>query len=215
MLNFGLGVRLPVTLRRVDQPGDEDMHRFALAKNLYQALRVKGTRRLLSRSDTKLGSDPNSLTTHRLTRTLPVLMVLAAWRHNVEYFEKRLNASRHDAIARPSLETFNPLTLLRRNIAHLEEAVSAARENIYPSEYDMYAQHRQVVNEELKSGEDKYGRLQKANNSELESLDDHYDALLQRIKTMSTTLNNEIQLVIGSVTVQVRSYFLYTEIIRS
>ena len=52
---------------------------------------------------------------------------------------------------------------------------------------------------------DQYKRRCHAVNSELGSLDDQYDVLLQRIKTMSITLNNEIQLVIGSVTVQVCS----------
>ena len=185
MFHLGPGFRLPVTLQRRIQSGDEDMHRFALAENLRQALKAQGTCRLLFGPDTKLGSDPHSLSAHRLKYLLPPIMVMAAWRHNVEYFEKRLNAFRHDAIARPSLETFDPLTLLRRNIAHLEEAVSAARGDIDSWTKQEYERRRKIV------------------KSELKSLDDQYDALLQRIKTMSTTLNNEIQLVIGSVTVQV------------
>lgn len=39
--------------------------------------------------------------------------------------------------------------------------------------------------------------------SEIERLDEQYQALLDRVKAMSNTLNNEIQLVIGAVTVQV------------
>lgn len=39
--------------------------------------------------------------------------------------------------------------------------------------------------------------------SEVEPLDGKYQAFLDRVKVMSNTLNNEIQLVIGAVTVQV------------
>jgi hypothetical protein len=92
--------------------------------------------------------------------------------------------SRHDAIADPSLLAFHPLTLLRRKTADLEDTLITARET--------------MQSYWLKTAQDK-----SRNQSVLELFGPQYDALLQRVITMSTKLNNEIQLVISSATVQV------------
>lgn len=111
------------------------------------------------------------------------LMVVNAWRENVEFMESRLEKFRHNAIASPSMDTFIPLTVVRRNIAHLEEALMTARLSL-PFMYEWL-------------DDDVRARVRNIHQS--------YDSLLERLKAMSTLLSNEIQLVIGSVTVQVRT----------
>jgi hypothetical protein len=113
----------------------------------------------------------------------------SAWQINVQYLEDRFKRSRHAAIADPSLRTFHPLTLLRRNIADLDDALKNARSRIDP---DSSAWKLRAHDENL-------------GQRVLELFGPRYDALLHRVHVMSTNLNNEIQLVIGSVTVQARN----------
>lgn len=167
---------LPVTFKPNDFPGGKEVMCFELATNLRNALSAPSARQILF-----------SLNPRWMIELLPVTMILSSWKDNVQYFEERLNASRHNAIARPSLETFHPLTLLRRNIADLEDAVIAAKRSI----------------NDKRPMKEAFEEHWKATNNGLDSLDDQYDALLRRIKTLSELLSNEIQLVIASVTVQV------------
>jgi hypothetical protein len=155
---------------------------FHLAKLIFTGL-GEGTKALATihllfgESD---GNRPGQMANSYMT----IAIVMSAWQINVQYLEDRFNVSRHDAIADPSLLTFHPLTLLRRDIADLEDALLTARETMQPYW--------------LKTAQDR-----SRNRSVLEPFGPQYDALLQRVITMSTKLNNEIQLVIGSVTVQV------------
>ena len=176
--------RLPVALNYQSDFGVAAAWKFPLADTLHCVLyEGRGaTHQLLFGSDAL--EHPTSF---NLSIMLPCTMELWTWRQNVQYFETRFNIYRHDAITRPSLETFSPLTLLRRNIAHLEEAVLDTKQR----------------NSDFTKWE--YDNRRETTKSNLGSLDDQYDALLQRIKTLSISLNNEIQLVIGSVTVQVSS----------
>jgi hypothetical protein len=112
--------------------------------------------------------------------------ILGTWQHNLRYLEDRLDRRRHEAIASPSLDSFAPLTSLRRNVADIEDAIRAAK--------DRFAQAtKRMTSEALPGGYDAKTQASEA----------QYDVLLEQVKTMSTLLNNEIQLVIGSVTVQV------------
>jgi hypothetical protein len=167
--------RLPVDLR--------DSH-FRFAQTLFAGLGegadTLATRRLL------FGS-PGKLEAPQMAAITAIATVASAWQINVQYLEDRFNRARHAAIADPSLPTFHPLTLLRRNIADLEDALMIARKNIEPESlfWTRTAQERDL------------------GQRVLEIFGPRYDALFHRVHVMSTKLNNEIQLVIGSVTVQV------------
>jgi hypothetical protein len=126
-------------------------------------------------------------TTERMAGIMALATAISAWEANVQYLESRFNRSRHEAIADPSLHTFHPLTLLRRNIADLEDALVSARKLVEPSSEDWIAAAQDITHDKRC----------------LEFFVPQYDALLNRVNAMSTRLNNEIQLVIGSVTVQV------------
>lgn len=145
---------------------------------LCAALSDAAVRRLL------FGHDEVRLAT--VEALLPPIVVISAWRRNVEYMERRLDEYRHNAIASPSMDTFVPLTVIRRNIAHLQDAIIMARKNVTEaSDFD-----------------------KNLSGAEVDNLASQYDVLLQRVEDMSTLLNNEIQLVIGSVTVQVNDRFI-------
>jgi hypothetical protein len=80
------------------------------------------------------------------------------------------------------MDTFIPLTLLRRNIADLEDAIIVAEYN---------------------SSRATAGKLEGYRKSFSNRPIPSYESLLSRVKAMSALLNNDLQLVIGSVTVQV------------
>lgn len=134
--------------------------------------------------------DADRVVIKKINAFLPPCIVLNAWRYNATYLEGRINLHRHDAIANPSLDTFDPLTSLRRNIAHLEDAVMEAKRDVGSS---LPEKHKIVV----------------ANVDEGRAiLEAQYDILLQQVRSMSKALNNEIQLVIGSVTVRVSCHLI-------
>jgi hypothetical protein len=127
----------------------------------------------------------------QISTLLPCLMTITAWIDNMNHVETLLNDARHDAIANPSIEAFYPLTLLRRNIAHLEEALIAARTDIRLEQVRALEVLRDARKFDLSQDDSHFDLLGK------------YDELLGQTRAISTSLNNEIQLVIGSVTVQV------------
>jgi len=116
--------------------------------------------------------------------------ILDICQHNAQQMEECLHSHRHKAIANPSLGTFAPHTLLRRNLADVEDALRAAQST---STF--------VIRGNIS------GPFIKDHDSKKESVEARYDILLGQVKAMSTLLTNEIQLVIGSVTVQVPDLF--------
>jgi hypothetical protein len=169
------GQHLPVDLR---------YRQFHFAQALFAGLGESAdalaTRRLL------FGS-PGELETPQMATIMAIATVAWAWQINVQYLENRFKKARHAAIADPSLSAFHPLTLLRRNIADLDDALADARSTMEPDSPF-------------------WGLITQDSNFRprvLELFGPQYDAMLDRVRTMSTRLNNEIQLVIGSVTVQV------------
>lgn len=128
-----------------------------------------------------------NISTSLFIRLLASFMVLNVWRSNVGYIEQRLEYYRHEAIVHPSLDTFQPLTTLRMNIADLERAIIDARK------------------ESRSSFADLMHAFDKKHNTQAKLPEVAYESLLQRVRAMSTLLNNEIQLIIGSVTVQVHN----------
>lgn len=181
-LNFEESGYVPATYKYGWTGSDyRGMWQFHLARCLRSALDGPAARRLLFELDEFPHRDQNQ------TSVLIAMTTIAAWQDNVAYIRGSLNSVRQDAIATPSMLTFSPLALLRRNIADLEVSISEAKE--------------------LQSTEAKqvFDRRRRTLGSKLPSLDDQYEALLQQLKDISIVLNNEIQLVIGSVTVQVGS----------
>ena len=116
-------------------------------------------------------------------------IILETWQHNVRNLENRLNYYRHKAIASPNLETFAPLKRLRRSFADIEDAILDAKK-FFPFENGHIDFEKLFVNNDAKAAKPERTEVQ-------------YDHLLEKIKALSAVLNNEIQLVIGSVTVQV------------
>lgn len=147
-----------------------------LNKTLGLNANAKARRNLLLGSE--IGCD-------QVNHALRCFMVLTAWESNTDHIRDLLNSYRHRAIAKPSLETFSPLTWLRRDLAHLDDALVVAKQNLEDRDRDALE------------------ALLKNKNSGIKSLDVQYDALIDRVRAMSTTLNNDIQFVIGSVTVHV------------
>ncbi|KAM0721427.1 hypothetical protein Q7P37_002351 [Cladosporium fusiforme] len=118
---------------------------------------------------------------------LPRLMAIDAWSHNVSYLSNRLNMYRHEAIANPSLKTFYPLTLLRRNLAHMDDALNLAKS------YDSHCNLKMDQMQQDRTPQDEESVM-----GLCQILRARYDALLSQVDATSTLLNNEIQLVIGS-----------------
>jgi hypothetical protein len=143
---------------------------------------------LVDRSLRELFLNTNCIDPVTFKAFLPLSLILVAWRYNARYLRERINRYRHDAIANPSLETFSPLTRLRRHIPPLEDEIVGARSDVG---------RLLIANRKLKVKDIDKGRA---------VLGEHYDVLLEEVRSMSTTLNNEIQLVIGSVTVQVLAF---------
>jgi hypothetical protein len=160
---------------------------YHLAHSLFTGLGRKGKDTLAIRR--LLFGSPSELGPQQIATITAIATVLSAWQTNVQYIEDRFNRARLAAIADPSLPTFHPLTLLRRNIADLDHALKQARSRWEPDSgaWVLRDQDRNL------------------GQRVLELFGPRYDALLYRVHVMSTNINNEIQLVIGSVTVQARN----------
>lgn len=117
--------------------------------------------------------------------SLQWLLVASAWQSNINTFDRRLKSLSTTAMIDPSLLTFRPIPLLRQNVGDMEDALRDAKESI------------KVTNNEA------FAELEKLASHRLQTLDDIFDTLLKQAATLSSTTSNEIQLVIGSVTIQV------------
>lgn len=80
--------------------------------------------------------------------------------------------------------------MLRQNVADLQDALQEARDSI--GEADMSA----------------FSELQKNTEYRIETLQGIFDTLLKQASALSMTASNEIQLVIGSVTIQVWQFVI-------
>jgi hypothetical protein len=120
-----------------------------------------------------------------LAIVLPWLLSASAWRRNIELLDRQLNQLRTTAMLSPSLATFKPIPLLRQSVADLEEALRQMKDAIREEEVQAFAQ------------------VQKLAQFRLETIDSVFDTLLKQASVLSSKASNEIQLVIGSVTIQV------------
>jgi hypothetical protein len=89
----------------------------------------------------------------------------------------------------PSLETFKPIPLLRQYVADLQDALREMKDAVREEEAQAFAQLQQTDNP--------------VDTFRPETLDSIVDMLLKQADALSLKASNEIQLVIGSVTIQV------------
>lgn len=141
------------------------------------------------------GESANSLSTE-VALVLPHMLAMFARQRAVERLERRLETLRHDAIEGPALATFQPLVRLRRNIADMQVELRR-RKTVLPKDENAYRQLRENLNDA---------------SDYPESLAECYTILKRTNDATSKALDYEMQLVIGSVTVQVRNGFLYLTI---
>lgn len=132
-------------------------------------------------------TDDESLPPQTLGIILIWLLTASAWRSEISDLERRLTQLRTMAMSRPSLETFRPIPQLRQHVADLQDALREAKDAIRESDDSAFAE------------------LQKLAGHRLETLDIIFDTLSRQADALSQTASNEIQLVIGSVTIQVCS----------
>jgi hypothetical protein len=120
-----------------------------------------------------------------ISTVLPWLLAAFAWRLTLEQLDRRLNRLRTTAMSSPSLETFKPIPLLRQYVAEVQDNLREIKDSIGEEETQAIA------------------RLQSLAQFRLETLDSIFDTLLKQATALSSKASNEIQLVIGSVTIQV------------
>jgi hypothetical protein len=126
-----------------------------------------------------------SLKPAALSVVLVWVLAASAWRLNLEQLDRRLDRLRTIAMSNPSLATFKPIPLLRQYVAEVQDALREIKDGIGEKDNQALAQ------------------LQSLAQSRLETLDSIFDTLLKQTGALSSKASNEIQLVIGSVTIQV------------
>lgn len=130
------------------------------------------------------GNYDKPLTTKTFSTVLQWLLVVSGWKDNIGFFEKRLRELSNAAMSKPSLDTFRSIPLLRQNISDLIEAIERERSRIRGEARAAFAELQQVTHHHV------------------ESLDDVFEDLMKQASALSAKTSNEIQLVIGSVTIQ-------------
>jgi len=144
---------------------------------------VKGTR--VSELDLVFGNCGTSPGMKNLAIVLQWLLAVSAWKANITAFDSHLQRLSNAAMSNPSLKTFRPIPTLRQNVADLRDAVQREKDNIGSGARAAFT------------------GLAQATKQQLESLDSVFETLLKESDALSAKASNEIQLVIGSVTILV------------
>lgn len=113
------------------------------------------------------------------------LLIAFSWQSNITQLERRLTQLRTIAMSDPSLKTFRPIPQLRQYVADLQDALRDTKDQIEEEDNDAF------------------NVLQSTAGHKLETLDNIFDTLSKHASALSQTASNEIQLVIGSVAIQV------------
>lgn len=154
-------------------------------------LRSKSSNFLKSQSvnerDLIFGEYAKSLTPENVSIVLQWLLTVSLWKTNIRVFESQLHKLSNLAMSKPSLKTFRPIPALRQNIIDMRDALQQVKDGIGSETIAAFSE------------------LQKTTNHQLESLDSVFETLLKKTDALSAKAGNEIQLVIGSVTIQVLS----------
>jgi hypothetical protein len=157
-------------------------HLLTTKHSLLNPARAESTKDEL---DLLFSVDDQSSRLAALTAVLPWLLAASAWRLTLERLDRRLNRLRTTAMSNPSLKTFKPIPLLRQYVAEVQDNLREIKDSIGEEENQAIAQ------------------LQTLAQFRLETLDSIFDTLLKQASALSSKASNEIQLVIGSVTIQV------------
>ena len=120
--------------------------------------------------------------------TLPVLLAVSTWHSNNDFLEARLSSLRHTVVSDPNRTTFASLMLFRKNISDLEQAMLRSS--------DMVTNYHQAC----------LAALQKQTAKQLRTHDEVFATLTLRTRALAVALDHEVQMVVGSVTVQVRVF---------
>lgn len=131
--------------------------------------------------------DDESLASKDLARILPWLLTVSAWQANIQHLDHHLRVLVTQSMSNPSLATFRPIPILRQHVADLCNALQEAKDCIGKEDNRVF------------------DRLQAHTGHQLESLDKMFDVLVKQAEALFQTASNEIQLVIGSVAIQVTS----------
>jgi hypothetical protein len=154
-------------------------------------LRSKSSNFLKSQSvnerDLIFGEYAKSLTPENVGIVLQWLLTVSLWKTNIRVFESQLHKLSNLAMSKPSLKTFRPIPTLRQHIIDMRDALQQVKDGIGSETIAAFSE------------------LQKTTNHQLESLDSVFETLLIKTDALSAKASNEIQLVIGSVTIQVLS----------
>jgi hypothetical protein len=143
----------------------------------------KGTK--VTELDLMFGNHTESLTEKNFGIVLQWLLVVSAWRDNIRAFDNWLRVLSLKAVSNPSLKTFRPIPTLRQNVADLRNALE---------------QEKLRIEDEAREAS---AELQEITKHQVQSLGDVFENLLSETNALSTKASNEIQLVIGSVAIQV------------
>jgi hypothetical protein len=135
--------------------------------------------------DLLLSNENEALKPATLMIVLPLLLAAYTWQRSIELLDHRLYRVGTRAMVNPSLKTFKPITLLRQRVVKLHDAPRTIKDGISEEEDQALA------------------KLQTLAQHRLETLDSVFDTLLTQVSALSSRASNEIQLVIGSVTIQV------------
>lgn len=141
----------------------------------------------VSERDLMFGSHTKSLTTENFGVVVQWLLTVSAWRTNIRAFESQLQKLSNLAMSMPSLKTFRPIPILRQDATDMRDALQRQKDEVGVEDIAAF------------SG------LQETTNHQLESLDSVFETLLRETDALSAKASNEIQLVIGSVTILVLS----------
>jgi hypothetical protein len=138
-----------------------------------------------------IGNHTDPLTAKDFGIVLQWLLTVSAWRANIRAFDHWLGGLSIEAVSNPSLKTFRPIPTLRKNVADL-------RYSLQREEYEIEDEARAA-----------FAEFQKIVEYRVESLDSVLGTLLKDSEALIAKASNEMQMVIGSVTIQVRSLNQY------
>lgn len=187
-LDIGVYLRsrvLPDTILDVAQRSHDAFTKVVNLLTLKSSLFAKDTK--LSGLDIMFGERENfrSLSPTSFEIIFGRLLEVSGWENNIRALDRHLGKLSTAAMSKASLDTFRPIPALRQNVADLRIALQDASDSV--GEADTTA----------------FDTLQGARNRDLVSLHSGFETLLKRTDALSAKASNEIQLVIGSVTIQV------------
>jgi hypothetical protein len=155
---------------------------------------VKGTR--ISELDLLFGNHGKSLSSGNFRVVLGWLLAVSVWKDNIKALDDHLQRLSNKAMSKPSLQSFRPIPNIRQNVTDLKNAVQRDKDAIEDETRAAFTEFQGILSHQL------------------ESLDDVFETLLKETDAIPAKASNEIQLVIGSVTIQVRPMTMSTPIPR-